>query len=431
MSHGGGGKPTPGRQYVTQDDGTLEDIGVNAYGKAGQGPRIWGANPHVSATAKLPEGTVLVIPGEKPATVLTGKDPDALTCIIGGLEVPLLSARVMRTMDTGSDGWHGRIAWTPGADPKLDKVLRPFGYPRASVYIGNRLVVSGCLYGTAPEKTEQGMTMGLTGYSFTADAIDSCVMPPYELNNVTLKQLADHYCAPLGIKAVFEGEWGGAFTRVTAHETERIFDHLAKLAAQRGGLVSCTPEGDMLFLRARTKGTPVGTLREGQSFVTGWRAEYDGRKRWHSYKVITVGVKGREKAPRRWGADAPVNNGGVGPSTVTEIDADVPRSRFQTFRADEVTPGNVMNAARWRRNKAFADALTVPFPVSGWYAPNGGLWGGNTLVTVESATLGVPSGFTFLIRAVEFDLESDRRAATLHLVPPQVYSGKDIGDIWK
>lgn len=429
---GGGGKPTPGRQYVLQDDGSLEDIGVAAYGKAGQGPRLWGANPHVSATAKLKKGTVLVIPGEKPPTTLTGRAPDDLTCIIGGRVAPLLSARIMRTMDTGTDGWTGEIAWTPGQDPNLDRVTRPFGYERAAIYIGNKLVINGCLYGTAPEMTNEGMTKGLVGYSYTADAIDSCVMPPYEMNNVTLKQVADYYCAPLGIKAVFEGDFGAAFKRVTAHEGERIFEHLAKLASQRGGLVSCTNEGDMLFLRAKTRGKSVGTLQEGQPFVTGWRASYDGRKRWHSYKIVTAGVKGREKpAARKWGDPAAPASGRVLPSTITEIDADVPRSRFQTFRADEVTPGNVAHAARWKRNKCFADALTIPFPVSGWYAPDGSLWEGNTLVTVVSPTLGVPSGFTFLIRAVEFEQTGKQRSAMLYLLPPQAYSGKDIGDIWK
>ena len=427
---GGGGKPTPGRQYVLQDDGSLEDIGVAAYGKTGQGPRIWGANPHVSATAKLKKGTVLVIPGEKPPTKLTGKAPDDLTCIIGGRGVPLLNARVMRTMDTGADGWTGSIAWTPGTDKELDRVTRPFGYERAAIYIGNTLLCNGRLYGTAPEMTERGLTKGLTGYSFTIDAVDSTVMPPYELNNVTLKQLADYYCAPMGVKAVFEGDWGGPFKAVTAHEGERIFDHLAKLASQRGGLLTNTPEGDMLFWRARTRSKPVGTLQEGGPFCVGWRANYDGRKRWHSYKIVTAGVKGREKpAARKWGSAAPASSR-VLPSTITEIDELVPLSRFQTFRADEVTPGNVANAARWKRNKSFADALTIPFPVSGWHDPNGALWEVNTTVTVVSATLGVPRGFTFLVRAVEFELAEDQRSAVLYLLPPTAYSGKDLGDVW-
>jgi len=171
-------------------------------------------------------------------------------------------------------------------------------------------------------------------------------------------------------------------------------------------------------------------LQEGGPFCVGWRANYDGRKRWHSYKIVTAGVKGREKpAARKWGSAAPASSR-VLPSTITEIDELVPLSRFQTFRADEVTPGNVANAARWKRNKSFADALTIPFPVSGWHDPNGALWEVNTTVTVVSATLGVPRGFTFLVRAVEFELAEDQRSAVLYLLPPTAYSGKDLGDVW-
>lgn len=437
-SRGGGGgstRPTDRKVFVTGQDGTLEDAGVEATGKAGQGPRIWGANPNVSSTTKLPKGTRLIIPGEPPATKLTGKADDDLTCIIGGRSVPLHSARILRTMDTGTDGWSGRIAWTPGADPKLDTILKPFGYPRAAIYIGNQLVVGGCLYGTQPKMEHNGMTMGLVGYSFTADAIDSCVMPPYEIYGNTIKQIANYYAAHLGIKAIFDdsvkddADFMAPIKRATANEGERIFDHLAKLAAQRGGLLSCTNEGDMLFLRANSEGRPVGTLQESQPFVVGWEAHYDGRKRWHIYKCITAGVKGRvEKVPERWGQ---VKAGKALPPVVMEIDKDVPRSRFMTFRADEVTPGNITNAAKWKRNKHFADALTIPFPVSGWHAPDKTLWEVNKRVTVVSPTLGVPSGFTFLIRSVEFELEPNRRTATLHLIPPQAYDGKDLSDIWR
>lgn len=424
---GGGGRATPGRQYVVREDRTLEDVGVEVYGKSGQGPIIWGANPP-RKTGKAKKGEVLIIPGRKPDLKLTGKQPTDITALLGDMEVPLMSGKIHRTMDTGTDGWVGRIAWRPGADPKLDKIIRPFGYPRAALYIGNDLAVSGCLYGVSPEMTDRGMTKTLTGYSFTADAVDSSLMPPYERNGITLKQLASELAGYFGIKAVFESDFGGPFARTTGQEGEKVFEHLAKLAAQRGGLVSCTAEGDFLFLKARTTGKPVGTIEEGGPFATGWKADYDGRKLYHAYKLITAGVKGREKAPVVWGNNAAA--GKVGPSTVTEIDKLVPRSRFLTFRADDVTPGNIKDAARWKRTKQFVEALTLPFPVSGWYAPNGTRWEVNTLVTIVSATLGVPKGFTFLIRQVEFEWEAKRRSAILHLTPPQAYTGRDLEDIW-
>jgi prophage tail gpP-like protein len=214
------------------------------------------------------------------------------------------------------------------------------------------------------------------------------------------------------------------FAEVVAHESDTIFSHFAKLCAERGLLCSCTAAGDMLFHRAALDSQPVGTLAEGEPLVTQWKADYNGRERFHSYKCMTTGSI---TASPLWGITPTTN---TGPSARIEIDKYVPVSRFTTFQADNVTPGNAQEAARWAKNKQLVAALTQELPVSDWYAPNGRLWEPNTLVTVVSPTLGVPRGYNFLIRAVEFLLE-DRRSAVLYLVPPAAYSrNKDLGEVW-
>jgi prophage tail gpP-like protein len=425
---GGGGKATPGRTYVTNSDGDVEEIASQAYGDPSQAAIIQSAN--ALKTNRVKKGTLLIIPGNPPPSRLTGKQSDDLTILIDGLEVPMLSARIIRTMDTGADGWTGRFAWTPGENPALDNATRPYGYTRSAAYIGNELMVGGCLYTVEPEMTDDSMTKGLTGYSFTADAIDSHVQPPYEYSNVSLKQLADALLPPLGIKAVFQDQpIGGTFSRVKAAESDSVFAFLAKLATQRSLLVSSTPQGDILFLRARTTGKPVGVLTEDQPMVTGWKARYDGRLRFYAYKCIrAAGYHGTVVAPIISAGGAPTR---PGPVTAIEYDPHVPRSRFLTFQADGATAGSIQDIARWKRNRQFVEALTQEYPVSSWYAPDGSLWRENTLVTVVSPTLGVPKGFTFCIRAVEYILEPDRRTAVLSLVPPEAYSGKDIGEVWK
>jgi prophage tail gpP-like protein len=425
--------------YEVTEDGDLDKVAGEVYGNPSKSAVLQWSNPAYGTTGAsrvgngVKKGEQLIIPGNPPPLRLTGKQPDDLTVLIGGLDIPQMSARIIRTMDTGTDGWTGRIAWVPGVDAGVDRVTRPFGYERAAAYIGNELLVAGCLYMTEPEMTERGMTKGLHGFSFTADAIDSHVQPPYEYNNVSLKQLADALTPPLGIKAVFTDEVLAdaqiAFPRVTSHERDSIFTFLAKLATQRGILVSSTPQGDLFFLRANTEGKPVGTLQEKEPMVVGWKARYDGRKRFYAYKCITSGAK--QGAVLQWdnpGHGAP--SGKAGPSLVISYDKTIPRSRFITFHADDTVPGNIHNAARWKRNKQFVEALTHEFPVTDWYAPNGKLWEPNTLVTVISPTLGVPDGYNFLIRQIEFILDDKRRTAMLSLVPPNAYSEKDIGLVW-
>lgn len=423
-----GGNPAPGKQYIVRKDETVEEIASIAYGDPSKSSLIWGANNLTSNLVK--KGDALIIPGEQIYPKITGKSPEQITVVIDNQEIMLKSLRVIRTMDTAADAWSGVMHWNPGENKKIDYATRPYGYPVAHVYIGNEIQISGRLYTVTPKKADDGQFKELVGYSFTADAVDSSVPPPYEEENVTLEQLANRACKALSIKAVFDTgvDTGGAFTRVTATETDTIFSHLSKLASERGLLVSCTPEGNMLFTRAITGGKPVGTLSEDQTVVVEWSATYDGRKRFHSYKCITQGSDSAKILD--WNNPNYGAGNKIAPSTITSVDPAVPLSRMLTFRADDTTPGDIADASRWKKNRQLIDALTFPLSVSTWTAPNGELWKVNTLVTVVSQTLGVPRGFTFLIRSVEFILD-DSRTAVIHLVPPQAFSkDKDLGEIW-
>ena len=115
---------------------------------------------------------------------------------------------------------------------------------------------------------------------------------------------------------------------------------------------------------------------------------------------------------------------------LASIHSKVPRSRFLTFQVNETIDGDIEQAAKWRRSKQLANALTIPFPVSSWFSNEGILWEENTLIEVVSPTLSIANGFTFLIKSVEYDDSTSGKTAILGLVPPQVYSGEDLIDPW-
>ena len=52
------------------------------------------------------------------------------------------------------------------------------------------------------------------------------------------------------------------------------------------------------------------------------------------------------------------------------------------------------------------------------------------MVTVKSATMHIPDGYTFIIKAVEFKDEGGGKTAELSLVPFEVYSGEEFIDPW-
>ena len=421
---------TPGFQYKVKSGDRITRISATAYGSGEHARLIVQANPLLTgrpiSLESLPTiyaGDVLNIPllaanvalrNEGTKLTIPGKQPDDFTLVIDDIEVPVQSAKILRTMDTCSDGWTARIAWNPGENKELDKRLLPYAMPPASVYLAGKLQINGVLYTIEPEMTNAGIVKNLAGFSFTADCVDSTVKSPYEKNNVTLQQRAEEQIAYIGIRAIFETDCGGGkFDRMTAADpTETIFSHLHNYARQRSLLISSTVTGDMLFWKANVDGQPLGTLEETQPLPQNWIAKYDGRKRFNSYKII---------------GQSP---GGISKSAVA-IDESIHRARFLTIQAHDTIIGDIQAVANWQRSKQLADALTIPFPVSDWYDPAGMLWEPNTIVTVISRTLDVPQGFNFLIRAIEFNYNSAGRSTVLSLIPPQVYTNDELPVPWE
>ena len=416
-------KPIPGKNYTVTDETTLSQIAARAYGDSVFWPRIFKANQFALKSTdpdSISRGEILIIPvlserelirSSVVQSSISGKEKDDLTIIVNGREIKTIGARILRTMNTASDAWKATVKWDPGADASLDARLKPYAYPLAQAYIGNELMVSGLLYNTKPQLTNAGSQNEIEGFSFTADAIDSTLKPPYEKSNINLKQRAEELIKPLGINVVFdEGvDPGGVFDRITAREGDTIFQHLLSLATQRNLLISSTPVGDFLFTKTKiTK--PVATLEEGSGNILDFSAEFNGRKRFNIYRALGKSPKGNK----------------IGISK----DNKVPRARFVTFSANETIDGDIQRVADWRRSKQLADALTIPLPVSGWYNSSGKLWRENTMVEVVSPTLGIEKGFTFLINQVEYVQENSGRTAILSIVPPQVYSGETIIEPW-
>jgi prophage tail gpP-like protein len=344
---------------------------------------------------------------------LSGKDPDDFTVVIDNLEIPVMAGKALRVADSAASGWTATISFNED-DNDLNSALLPYAYPEASCYLGGQLVCKGRLYTVAPSLKDERVCE-LEGWSYTVDAVDSTTNAPYEQKNVTLEQRARHLVEPLGIKVIYDAP-DAKFKRVTIKETETIFKHLAELAAQRGVLITSTESGELKFIKA-VAGSSVGTIEESLPPCEGFAARFDGRERFHTYKVYskTPGVKHARHSKGK---------------LTTAFDEMVPITRQLTVQAHEIEGGETRNAAEWRRSKQMAETLTINFPVSSWYAPNGKLWKENTIVTVKSKTIFVPDGFDFLIRSVEFSFDEKGTSAILGLVPPQVFTGEKIDEPW-
>lgn len=417
--------PVAGKSYTVVEGDTLSSIAGRAYGDQNEWPRIFKANQS-SLRSKTPDlifpGEVLIIPVLPELETIKTRFfqsqgvTDGVELKLENRILPVQSASVTRTMDTAADGWTAVFAWEPGLDKEIDKLTSPYSYAKASVSLDGTLKVTGRLYRVKPESNNEGRFKQLSGFSYTIDAVDSHLNPPYEASNVTLPQRCRQLLTPLGIGLEIDPDvdTGGQFDRVTALPQEKIFDHLLELARQRKLLLSSTPAGNMLLTQVNlfSPVDVVGTIEEGVSFVGKFSGDFDGRKRFNTYRAISQGAL---KTDQKVG--------------IAKDDL-VPLSRFTTFRADDSLKGEMNQAAVWRRNQETAKALTLPVPTDTWYAPNGEKWAENSKITIKSTTWGIPGGFTFLIRQVDFDWNIEGKSATLHVLPVSYYSGGELESPW-
>lgn len=412
-------KATPGIPYTIVPGDTLFGIAKQAYGEGRRWRELWSANQFVLKSGDpnlIFPGETITIPKipelESQKNIdLPGKAADDFTIVIDDTELVVNAARAIRTMDTAADAWTASVVYNTENDT-LTNLLRPYKYNSAKIFVGGRLMITGYLFDLGIEVGTDQIRKDLEGFTTTKNIVDSNPpKPPYEFRNVTLRQIAKTLVEPFQIPVIFDADPGGQFKKVKIDKTETIFAFLAKLAKQRSLLVTSTNKGELLFTRANTTGSPIGSLVQGLPPFQTAAVKFAGQNRFRGYKAVS---KRRGQKTK---------------SAVSKDDV-VPVNRFRTFSADDTTSGDIQKAADWERSKQIADSLTIKLPVTSWYGPDGNLWTENTIVTVRSSHLYVPDGFDFLIRAVEFKFDSDGLTAELSLVPPQVYTGDVVDEPW-
>lgn len=362
------------------------------------------------------------------------KTREDVTFFIEGREVPVISASISRSIDTMADGWTCEIEWIPGRDPELDRRIAPYTYARSQLYIGPRLVNTGRLYTVRPSLGPGGLTKQLECASYTADLVDSMMPPRFfsEWSGASLYDIARSLCQPMSIdvgigSAVIDGRAGTPFDFVQAELTQTYSDLLTKLAFQRGMLVTNDKFGMLLLTMGLRQGNVMATLGEvelaayvrnlssGAAKSQTWSATFDGRKRFGTYAVY--GQSGN-----------PEEDGAVIQSEALDVKVDP--ARRTNIIVSENTASTAGITAAWHRSQKLVDALTIPFPVIGWYTPAGTLWDPNTFVVVKAPSLDINTATRFLVRQIDYEHTTGGQTATLYLVPPEVYTGDAPVEPW-
>lgn len=352
------------------------------------------------------------------------KDKHNFTLSIEGEEIPVLSGKVFKSMDNCADGCNATVI----LNDKLKEIVRPFGYQEAQVYLGGELVITGLIYDINPIITSEEKRCNLGIYNYSCDIIDSNHYPPYEFNFVTLEDLANELIGGLGIVSSFESNEGNEFfDRVCIDPQQTIFSFLNELANQRGVLITSNEKGEVLFIRANINSKPVETIKD----VTDISARYNGRELFAVYRTSATSPS-REQYTKKLKTKTVQRYKTVQTIKIAEAyDKYVPASRQITFSADNTHIDELSTAAEWQRSKRWAEALTISVPRIGW-RPQGKdeIYRENTLITLINKDIWIEKAFDFIIKSVEYVLDSNGATCTLELVPPQSFTGEEIPDIF-
>ncbi len=320
---------------------------------------------------------------------------------IAGEPVEVLGATLIRNMDHPSDFFRASIGLDRINDPKLYNQLKAPNFTPATISLNGELQLTGNVTGRGRSKSDSGIATDISGMSRTFNFIQSHLVPPYEYSLIDLKAVTEDIAKQTGTQVVFNADPGGPFNRVAARRGQTGAQFIAPLAFKKSLVMSCDEQGALLFDVANVDGVPVGVLDESTLstvFVTEWSVNFEDTKRYRTYKATSSSPFGNAQ----------------GIATDTNIN----QPRHRVIEASDIK-GTVVEHAEYLKNTAFIADMSIPIPVSDWYAPNGKLWATNTLVTIKSETLFIPDGFTFMIRQVDFTFAKSEQRAVIHIIPPK------------
>lgn len=342
--------------------------------------------------------------------------------LIGNREINIVSASVLRTMDTGADEFRVITDWIPGDDQEFDDLAAPRSFAEAEVSINGTKLITGNKYITQPRLGKTGQLIELTCYSKTMRLIKSNPKSAQEFNNLSLLDISRKFTFPFGLFTTILGsvetQVNQKFENEKIGPQETIFDFLQNLARQQGVLTSSDEDGNLFYLQAKTNQETIGSITEGpDAFVPDtedFSARFDDSEIFRTYQSVS---------------NSPFTYLSKDPQGIAE-DTRIKIPGFKTIITNSLEKGTGQKAVDFARNQTIAKSMSVPIQVNSWTSSKGELYRENKLISVTSPTL-FTDGFTFLIRAVQYNLDGDGgETATLFLVPPSLYTGEAVQEPW-
>ena len=336
--------------------------------------------------------------------------PDSVTIFINSQQVTQFSGFSMSpAIDVVGAGFSFNTPFFPEQKIYRD-LFRPFSYHPVEIHIGGNLVLTGVMEGVSPSVSPSQTSVNIQGRSKVAVIVD-CTFEksdfPVQFTKAKLDEITKKVVSKFGLIASFPDGTGALFEEAGPKSpTETVFSFLHNLARQRQLLMSQTPEGNLLFRKANTKGKSVATLAEGQHGVIVSGGSYNGTARFSSFDAF--------------GQESGKNNN----FAATKDPALSGIIRPKSVQANDTNAANIQGVSDWAASAAVADSINVPLQVEGWLRPDGKLWQENDMITLVAPSVMIYKPFPFLIKSLTRQETTGPKSTVLSLMIPGAYSGE-------
>lgn len=292
------------------------------------------------------------------------------------------------------------------------------------VWLGQDLVVNGYIDAVAPSYSDTGHTIQVTGRSATGQLVDcSCVDVGPQFRRMPVSAIASALTLPYDVPILMDVADATLIDRFVLEPEESVFEAIARLAGQRGLLITDTPEGWLLLTRAgssRSTGALVcEAARSALDGVIGLRrrgnilaasASFDITERYSEYRC------------RGQSVGSPLINGlAASQPEGVETDDGLTLRRVLKLRAEgNADPASCQKRATWEAAVRAGKSVAYDCTVQGWRQTlDGPLWKVNELVPVDDKIISID--VDLLVVSCSYVLDDGGTRCSMKLAPPDGY----------
>jgi len=405
---------------------TLGAIAARHLGSSAKWGKIASANPQLASRGRAADGSPIIHPGDaliipaneaaRPAgaqaktVALSGGERDVAIKIDGKKFTGFTSYELTLAYDS-LDTFSASAPYS-SAMAELRSAITPFAFKPCDIYYEDSLLFKGTLLTPDPELTDRAGEITLQGYPLCGILNDCAVPPtsyPLQVMGVNMRGIAEAACEPYNIPVVFDGDAGPDFTEVSIEPAEKIAGFLAKLAKQRGLLITNTEKGELLFFAPR-RGKAAASFAEGSPPMLSLKARFAAQG-FYSH-VTGFSKTGPEDPPFSY----TLENGYL-------ISKGIMRHHSIIVDDAEGLSG-LQKAVEAYAGRMHADCVSYELECDAHHNRDGERFKKGMTVCVLAPTAMVARETNFIAREIKLTRTAEGKRAAMDLVLPGSYTGK-------